>query len=355
MVKGKLLTVNDLGNMLNFLATNLQSNTLNRMINKAQRRLQVISGRVHPALAKEIATILDVPIHEVKLSNFANGEISCRLGDSVRDSDVFIIQSHGGSNVNDAIMEQAIMIDAAKRASAKSITAVCPFLGYARQDRKSAGREPITARLVIDILAQAGADRIMSVDLHAGQIQGFFNGPFDHLIARPILTQYIVKNFDPKNLVIVSPDAGRVKSTERYASQLNCDIAIVHKQRSKTVHNSVEARFLIGDVKGKTCILTDDMIDTAGTICAAAEILAKNGAKEIYGLAAHGVLSDPAIERIEASAFTKVIITNSLPTDRASKSKKIEVLSIAPLIAEALSAIFVGKSVSALFDGNNQF
>lgn len=325
------------------------------MRGKVKSRLQIISGRVHPALAKEIASILDVPVHEVALNNFANGEISCRLGDSVRDSDVFIIQAHGSPNVNDAIMEQAIMIDAAKRASAKSITAVCPFLGYARQDRKSAGREPITARLVIDILAQAGADRIMSVDLHAGQIQGFFDGPFDHLIARPILTDYIEKNFDTKDLVFVSPDAGRVKSTERYGSQLNCDIAIVHKHRSPHERNSVEARYLIGDVKNKICILTDDMIDTAGTICAAANILAEHGAKEIYGIAAHGVLSDPAIDRIQASAFTKVIITNTLPQDHLKEYKKIEVLSIAPLIAEAMSAVFAGASVSALFGGNNQF
>lgn len=326
------------------------------MIHRVERRLQIISGRVHPALAEEISKILDVPIHAVQLHNFANGEISCRLGESVRDSDVFIIQTHGGSSVNDAIMEQAIMIDAAKRASAKSITAVCPFLGYARQDRKSTGREPITARLVIDILAQAGADRIMSVDLHAGQIQGFFNGPFDHLIARPILADYILKNFDPKDLVIVSPDAGRVKSTERYGSQLNCDIAIIHKQRSTTERNSVEARFLIGDVKNKICLMTDDMIDTAGTMSAAADLLAKNGAAKIYGIAAHGVLSDPAVERIESSAFTKVIVTNTLPSASAAKSKKIEVLSIAPLIADAMAAVFAGDSVSALFaDNNNQY
>ncbi|MES2971035.1 MAG: ribose-phosphate diphosphokinase [Patescibacteria group bacterium] len=323
------------------------------MINKAERRLQIISGRVHPALAEEITKILGVPLHAVQLTNFANGEISCRLGESVRDSDVFIIQPHG-NNVNDAIMEQAIMIDAAKRASAKSITAVCPFLGYARQDRKSAGREPIAARLVVDILAQAGADRIISVDLHAGQIQGFFNGPFDHLIARPILTEYIQKHFDPKDLVIVSPDAGRVKSTERYGSQLNCDIAIVHKHRSVIKTNKEEARYLIGDVRDKICLVTDDMIDTAETICAAAELLAEHKPKAIYGMATHGVLSEPALARIEASAFKKVIFTNTLPPDHVIKSKKIEVLSIAPLIADAMAAIFSGGSVSALFDGNNQ-
>lgn len=313
-----------------------------------------MSGRIYPELATEIAKLLDAPLHTVQLSNFANGEISCRLGESVRDSDVFIIQAHA-SNVNDAIMEQAIMIDAAKRASARSITAVCPFLGYARQDRKSNGREPITARLVIDILAQAGADRIMSVDLHAGQIQGFFNGPFDHLIARPILVQYVKKHFKAKDLVIVSPDAGRVKSAERYGTDLGCEIAIIHKQRSTVKHNTAEAKYLIGDVKGKTCIIIDDMIDTAGTLCAAAELIAENGAKAVYGLATHGVLSDPALQRIEESVFTKVIVTNTLPLSPDAQSKKIVSLSIAPLIADAIKAVFIGESVSAIFDGKNQF
>lgn len=325
------------------------------MLHRIERRLQIMSGRVHPALAEEVANLLDVPLHTVNLSNFSNGEISCRLGESVRDSDVFIIQSHGGPSVNDAIMEQAIMIDAAKRASARSITAVCPFLGYARQDRKSDGREPITARLVVDILASAGADRITGVDLHAGQIQGFFNGPFDHLIARPILCKYIKANFKNKDLVIVSPDAGRVKSASRYGSDLGCEIAIIHKQRSTRVKNSLEAKYLLGDVKGKTCLITDDMIDTAGTMCAAADLLAENGAKEIYGVATHGVLSDPALERIEKSAFKKVIYTNTLPSETVAQSNKIIVVSIAPLIAAAIGAIFAGNSVSAIFGGKNQF
>lgn len=323
------------------------------MISVAKRRLQIISGRTYPELASEIATLLEVPLHTVTLSNFANGEISCTLGESVRDSDLFIVQTHA-DNVNDAIMEQAIMIDAAKRASARSITAVCPFMGYARQDRKSKGREPITARLVVDILAQAGADRIMSVDLHAGQIQGFFNGPFDHLIARPILCDYVQKNFKPENLVIVSPDAGRVKTAERYASVLGCDIAIVHKQRSHVKHNTVEAKYLIGEVEGKVCIIIDDMIDTAGTLCAAAELVAENGAKKICGLATHGVLSDPALERIEKSPFAKVIVTNTLPHDTVAQSKKLVVLSVAPLIADAIAAVFAGSSVSAIFGGDNQ-
>jgi len=201
---------------------------------------------------------------------------------------------------------------------------VCPFMGYARQDRKSSGREPITARLVVDMLANAGADRIMSVDLHTGQIQGFFRGPFDHLVGMPILARYIRENFDLDDLVIVSPDAGRAKTAERYSSLLGCGMAIIHKQRSYVKHNTVEAKYLIGDVKGKQCVVIDDMIDTAGTMCAAAALLAENGAEVIYGLATHGVLSDPAIERIEASPFKQVIITDTLP--QTKKSKKLKVL-----------------------------
>jgi ribose-phosphate pyrophosphokinase len=313
--------------------------------------LHILSGRSHPALAEAIAAQLDVPLTTVKLANFANGEINCHLENSVRGDDLFIVQSHS-PNINDAIMEQAIMIDVAKRASARSITAICPFLGYARQDRKSSGREPITARLVVDILATAGADRIMSVDLHSGQIQGFFDGPFDHLIAMPLLCKYIRENIQTKDLVIVSPDAGRVKLAERYGSALGCEIAIVHKHRSTSKRNTVEARYLIGDVKGKTCVLIDDMIDTAGTICAAASLLAENGAKEIYGVATHGVLSDPAMERIKESKFKQVIVTDTLP--QAKKSKQIKVLSVAPLLAEAISTVYRGESLSAMFDGQNQ-
>lgn len=322
------------------------------MASVAGRRLCIISGRAHPALASAVAKAMGVRLCEVQLGNFANGEISCRINESVRGSDVFVIQTHS-STINDDIMEQAIMIDAAKRGSAASITAVCPFLGYARQDRKSNGREPITARLVVDFLATAGADRIISVDLHSGQTQGFFNGPFDHLIARPIFVNYILNNFNPKDVVVVSPDAGRVKTAERYSAELGSPIAIIHKQRSTTKHNFAEAKYLFGKVKGKICIVIDDMVDTAGTICAAADLLSENGAKAVYGVAAHGVLSKPAIERIDKSAFTRVIVTDTLPQSK-HKSKKIEVLSIAPLIANAIEAIFAGNSVSELFDGANQ-
>jgi ribose-phosphate pyrophosphokinase len=251
-------------------------------------------------------------------------------------------------------MEQLLMIDAAKRASARSITAVCPFLGYARQDRKSSGREPIGARLIVDMLAAAGADRIMSVDLHSGQTQGFFDGPFDHLIAMPLFKRYIRENFKLDEVVMVSPDAGRVKMAERYSTALGCDLAIIHKHRSKTVKNQAEARYLIGDVEGKICITFDDMIDTAGTISTAAELLHKRGAKEVYSVSTHGVFSDPALERLEKSAFKKIIVTNTLPSAVAAAGGKIEVLSIAPLIADAIAAIFSDESVSALFEGNNQ-
>lgn len=308
---------------------------------------------MHPKLAEEVAQEMGITLGEVELDNFANGEIRCRISQSVRGSDVFIIQSHCG-NVNDAVIEQAIMIDTAKRASARSITAVCPFLAYARQDRKSTGREPITARLVVDILANAGADRIMSVDLHSGQIQGFFDGPFDHLIARPILADYLQKNFKTEDLVVVSPDAGRVKSAERYGSDLSCAMAIVHKQRSAGKHSSVDARYLIGDVKGKACFVVDDMIDTAGTVVAAAELLAENGAAEIYALATHGVLSNPALERLEASPISRIIVTNTLPQRITQNKNMVTVLSIAPLIANAISAVYAGDSVSAIFGGHNQ-
>lgn len=317
-----------------------------------KRQLQILSGRSHPSIAESIAKELGVKLCGLDLGNFANGETSVRILDSVRDDDVFVIQSHT-PNVNDSIMEQAIIIDAAKRASAGTITAVCPFMAYARQDRKSFGREPITARLLIDILSNAGADRIMSVDLHTGQIQGFMDGPFDHLIARQAFIDYLKKNFRSQDIVIVSPDAGRVKVAERYAKALGCDMAIIHKARSTTKRNQVEARHLIGSVTGKIGIIIDDMIDTAGTLCAAAELVMQSGAKEVYGVATHGLFSDPAQERIEKSSFKKIITTDTLPQSKSFK--KLEILSVAPIIAQSIKAIYTGGSVSSLFDGDNQF
>ncbi len=317
---------------------------------RATQQLQILSGRAHPDLAAAIVKELGVPLCPVELTNFANGEIRVRILESIRGDDVFVLQSHCG-DVNSAIMEQAIMIDAAKRASARSITAVCPFFAYARQDRKASGREPISARLMVDILERAGADRIVGIDLHTGQIQGFMDGPFDHLTARPLLVDYLAERFAAADLVIVSPDAGRVKSAERYSSLLGCEMAIVHKHRSRSVPNAVEARHLIGDVSGKTCVLVDDMIDTAGTLCAATELLQQHGAKEVYGLATHGLFSGPAWERLRAAHFAGLITTNTLPQQ---KRKELTVLSVAPLLASAIQAIHTGSSVSALFDGDNQ-
>lgn len=328
---------------------------MNRVANRAGkgRRIQLLSGRVHPKLAEDISKRLEVPLSDIIVENFANGEIRLRVNESLRGDDVFIIQSHYG-RINQAIMEQLLMIDAAKRASARSITAVCPFLGYARQDRKSSGREPIGARLVVDMLSTAGADRIMSVDLHSGQTQGFFDGPFDHLIAMPVFKRYIKENFDPKDIVMIAPDAGRVKMAQRYSTTLGCDLAIIHKHRSTSQKNKSEARYLIGDVKGKICITTDDMIDTAGTIVTAAEMLIDKGAKAVYALSTHGVFSDPALQRLKDSAFAKIIVTDTLPAPANDADGKIEVLSIAPLIADAIGAIYADESVSALFEGDNQ-
>jgi ribose-phosphate pyrophosphokinase len=313
---------------------------------------QLLSGRAHPELAAEIAGYLDIKLCNIQLGNFANGEISIRFNESLRGNDVFIIQPHS-EEVHQSIFEQLLMIDAAKRASARSTTAVCPLMGYARQDRKSAGREPIGARLIVDMLSAAGADRIMSIDLHSGQTQGFFNGPFDHLIAMPLFKRYI-KDHLGKDFVFVAPDAGRVKMAERYSSSFGSSMAIIHKIRSTEKHNSVVAKHLIGDVKGKDCVIVDDMIDTAGTFCAAAEMLKERGAGKVYGLATHGVFSEPSLERIEDSPFEQVIVTNTVPIDNKGITDKIEVLSVARLLADAITAVANGNSLSAIFEGQNQ-
>jgi ribose-phosphate pyrophosphokinase len=314
--------------------------------------MQLVSGRSHTQLAQEIADYLGIKLSEVLLEDFANGEVRVRYGESLRGDDVFILQTHDG-DIHKAIFEQVMMIDAAKRASARSITAVCPILGYARQDRKSAGREPIGARVIIDMLSNAGADRIITVDLHSGQTQGFFDGPFDHLIAAPLFKKYIKDNFG-NDVVFVAPDAGRVKLTERYSSSMAAPMAIIHKTRSTVQKNSVEAKHLIGDVEGRNCVIIDDMIDTAGTFCAAADLLRERGARSVVGFATHGIFSPPALERIEASAFERVVVTNTVPIDTTDASKKVEVLSVAPLIGDAITAITKSRSVSALFQGENQ-
>lgn len=317
------------------------------------KRLLIFSGSHHTKLAENVAKKLGINLSKTGIEKFANGEIKCHLEESVRGGDVFVFQAHVGS-VAEAVMEQAIIIDAAKRASARHITAVCPFLGYARQDRKSSGREPITAKLVIDILSVAGADRIACVDLHAGQIQGFFNGPFDHLIALPVVVKRLKKQYKGDDLVVVSPDAGRVKLAERYASRLGADIAIVHKRRSKT--NESEAIDIIGDIKGKRCIIIDDMIDTAGTICAAAHLLKSEGASAVSAVATHPLFSKPAVERLSKSPIEHLMVTDTLPLPEvAAKLKYIEVVSIVDLLSDAVRAIYEQTSVSVLFDGlNNQ-
>ncbi|MDQ6698349.1 MAG: ribose-phosphate diphosphokinase [Actinomycetota bacterium] len=319
-----------------------------------KKRLLVYTGRCHPKLAEDIATHLGVELGEPNLRQFSNGELHCRYGDSIRGADVFIIQTHGSPHVNDAIMEQLIMIDAAKRASAKRITAVCPFYGYARQDRKAEGREPITAKLLADMLTAAGADRVVSVDLHTGQIQGFFDVPVDHLTAMPVLVDYVKRQGDVSEFVIVAPDAGGVKAAKRFAAQVGADLAFVNKFRPKGTANTVVAANVIGNVDGKRCILFDDMIDTAATIVAAADLLKKEGATEVSVLATHGVLSDPATERLKNSVIEKLVITDTLPLPSEKQIDKVEVLSVAGIIGDAISAVFEDESVSEIFGGENQ-
>ncbi|MAG51480.1 MAG: ribose-phosphate pyrophosphokinase [Acidimicrobiaceae bacterium] len=318
------------------------------------KTLYLVAGRASRPLAEEIAAELGETLGEPNLAEFANGEIHCRFAESIRGCDAFIIQSHGNSgeaSINDSLMEQLIMVDAARRASAKRITAVCPHYAYARQDRKSSGREPITAKLVANMFAAAGASRLVSVDLHSGQIQGFFDGPVDHLTAMPVLVDRL-RGLDGE-LVIVSPDAGRVKVAERYANQLEADLAIVHKRRSSTMFNTVEAKEVVGEVDGKVCVLVDDIIDTAGTICAAADQLTQRGASRVIAATTHGVFSGQALERLEASPIEKVIVTNTLPLPEGGDSDLVEVLSIAPLLARAINAVFEDTSVSEIFGGNN--
>jgi ribose-phosphate pyrophosphokinase len=297
-----------------------------------------------------------VELGHPNLVDFANGEIYCRLGENVRGADVFVIQTHGETgemSVNDVIMEQLIMIDAARRASAKRITAVIPNYGYARQDRKAENREPITAKLVANMFAAVGCNRLMSVDLHSGQIQGFFDGPVDHLTAMPVIVDYIKTNL-PEDLVVVSPDAGRVKVAERYTNALPADLAIVHKRRVKGVRDQVEAVEIVGEVEGRTCVIIDDMIGTGGTLCAAAEQLKERGADEIYALATHGLFSGPAIDRFKNSVISKVVVTNTLPLPSEKQIDKIEQLSVAKILAEAIDAVFEDNSVGEIFGGANQ-
>jgi ribose-phosphate pyrophosphokinase len=315
------------------------------------RRLELFAGRSHPGLANAIARELNTELGAANLRDFPVGEIHCRFDESIRGSDVFIIQTHCPP-VNDSIMEQLIMIDAAKRASARRIIAVCPYYGYSRQDRKSTGREPITAKLIADLLSRAGATRVISVDLHSGQIQGFFDCPVDHLTGAPVLLDYLREQKVP-GMVVVSPDAGRVKVAERFSQQLGADLAFVHKRRPPGASDSVEALEVIGDVEGRVAVVIDDMIDTAGTICAAAERLMEAGAVDVWAMATHPLLSDPALERLEKAPISRVIVTDTLPLPTDRRIPKLQVLSIAGIIADAIDAVFEDTSVSEIFGGQN--
>jgi ribose-phosphate pyrophosphokinase len=319
----------------------------------SEKRLRLFSGRGFPELSDAVAAELGIPLTPTSAYDFANGEVFVRFEESVRGCDAFVIQSHTAP-VNKQIMEQLIMVDALKRASAKRITVVAPFYGYARQDKKHRGREPITARLMADLYKTAGADRLMVVDLHTSQIQGFFDGPVDHLFALPMLANYVGSKVDRTRLTIVSPDSGRVRVAERWSELLGgCPIAFIHKTRDPRVPNESVTGKVVGEVDGQTCVVIDDMIDTAGTITKAVYALFAAGAKEVIVAATHAVFSGPAVERLKASKVTEVVVTDSLPIDEDKRFDGLTVLSIAPLLARAIREVFEDGSVTSLFDGHS--
>jgi ribose-phosphate pyrophosphokinase len=319
----------------------------------SEKRLRLFSGRGFPELSEAVAGELGIPLTPTSAYDFANGEIFVRFEESVRGCDAFVIQSHTAP-VNKQIMEQLIMVDALKRASAKRITVVAPFYGYARQDKKHRGREPITARLMADLYKTAGADRLMVVDLHTSQIQGFFDGPVDHLFALPMLANYVGSKVDRTRLTIVSPDSGRVRVAERWSELLGgCPIAFIHKTRDPRIPNESVTGKVVGEVEGQTCVVIDDMIDTAGTITKAVDALFAAGAKEVIIAATHAVFSGPAVDRLKASKVTEVVVTDSLPIDEDKRFDGLTVLSIAPLLARAIREVFEDGSVTSLFDGHS--
>jgi ribose-phosphate pyrophosphokinase len=319
----------------------------------SEKRLKVFSGRGFPELADEVVKELGIELTPTSAYDFANGEIFVRFEESVRGCDAFVIQSHVAP-INKQIMEQLIMIDALKRASAKRITVVIPFYSYARQDKKHRGREPITARLIADLYKTAGADRLMTVDLHTAQIQGFFDGPVDHLFALPLLANYVGTKVDRNRVTIVSPDSGRVRVAERWSDLLGgTPIAFIHKTRDPRVPNEAQANRVVGEVEGRTCVIIDDMIDTAGTIAKAADVLFAEGATEVIVAATHAVLSGPAVDRLKASNIAEVVVTNTLPVPEERRFDALTVLSIAPLIARAIKEVFEDGSVTSLFDGHS--
>jgi ribose-phosphate pyrophosphokinase len=310
----------------------------------------LFSGRSHPELTREIVGCLGIEPTPTRLSDFANGEIFVRFLESVRGCDAFVLQSHTAP-INRWIMEQLIMVDALKRASAKRITVVMPFFGYARQDKKSHGREPISARLMADLFAVAGADRLMAVDLHTAQIQGFFDGPVDHLFALPILASYLEAKLDLSRVTVVAPDAGRVRVCERWTDRLGSPLAIIHKRRDPDVAHKVAVSEVVGDVAGRICIVVDDMIDTGATIIKASEALFAQGAAQVIVTATHGVLSGAAVDGLKNSRISEVIVTSTLPIPDDKRFDKLTVLSIAPLIARAIQEVFSDGSVTSLFEG----
>ncbi|MCC3266603.1 ribose-phosphate diphosphokinase [Arthrobacter gengyunqii] len=318
---------------------------------QGEKKLVLATGRAHPELAEEIARCLDTDLLPLASYDFANGEIYVRPGESVRGTDAFVIQAHPAP-MNNWLMEQLITVDALKRASAKRITVVSPFYPYARQDKKGRGREPISARLIADLYKTAGADRIMSVDLHTSQIQGFFDGPVDHLMAIPLLADYIRTRVDVSNVTVVSPDTGRVRVAEQWAERLGgSPLAFVHKSRDLTVPNQAVSKQVVGQVQGRTCVLIDDMIDTGGTIAGAVRVLMEAGAKDVIIAATHAVLSEPASRTLAESGAREVVVTNTLPIPAAKRFEQLTVLSIAPLIARAIKEVFEDGSVTSLFDG----
>ncbi|UNK44978.1 ribose-phosphate diphosphokinase [Arthrobacter sulfonylureivorans] len=318
---------------------------------QGEKRLVLASGRAHPELAQQIAKELDIELLPTSAYDFANGEIYVRFEESVRGTDAFVLQAHPAP-INEWLMEHLIMVDTLKRASAKRITVVAPFYPYARQDKKHRGREPISARLVADMYKTAGADRLISVDLHTAQIQGFFNGPVDHLMAIPLLADYVRTRVDLDNVTVVSPDTGRVRVAEQWAERLGgAPLAFVHKSRDVTVPNQAVSKQVVGLVENRTCVLIDDMIDTGGTISGAVQVLKNAGAKDVIIAATHAVFSDPAARRLSESGAREVVVTNTLPIPPEKNFKELTVLSIAPLIARAIREVFEDGSVTSLFDG----
>ncbi len=318
---------------------------------RSEGRLALVSGRAHPDLAAAVAESLGIEQVPTETFTFANGELYVRYGESVRGADAFVLQSHANP-INRSIMEHLLMCDALKRASAARITVVTPCYGYSRQDKKHRGREPISARLMADLFKTAGADRIMAVDLHTAQIQGFFDGPVDHLWATPILAAYVRTRVAPNNLTIVSPDAGRVRLADQWSDHLGAPLAIIHKRRDARVPNEAKVHELVGEVEGRTCVIVDDMIDTGGTIVQAADALFDNGAKSVIVAATHGMLSGPAVERLRESRISEIIVTDTLPIAEDKRWDGLTVLSIAPLVARAIQEVFDDGSVTSLFDGN---